>query len=36
MPFTVEAIERLNPRLSASALTLLKLAWRDRELLLRI
>jgi hypothetical protein len=34
MPFTGEAIERLDPRLSASALTLLQLAWRDREQLL--
>lgn len=34
MPFTREAIDRLNPRLSASALTLLELAWRDRVLLL--
>ncbi|WP_237774696.1 XRE family transcriptional regulator [Actinosynnema sp. ALI-1.44] len=34
IPFTGEAIERLNPRLSASALTLLRLAWRDRRLLL--
>ncbi|AHH98682.1 hypothetical protein KALB_5320 [Kutzneria albida DSM 43870] len=34
MPFTREAIDRLNPRLSASALTLLELAWRDRALLL--
>ncbi|GGU74625.1 helix-turn-helix transcriptional regulator [Lentzea flava] len=34
MPFTGEAIERLNPRLSASALTLLRLAWRDRSRLL--
>jgi transcriptional regulator with XRE-family HTH domain len=33
IPFTSEAIERLNPRLSASALTLLRLAWRDRSLL---
>jgi len=36
VPFPAEAIERLNPPLSASALTLLELAWRDRELLLRI
>jgi transcriptional regulator with XRE-family HTH domain len=35
MPFTGEAIDRLDPRLSASALTLLRLAWRDRDLLLR-
>ncbi|ONI71169.1 transcriptional regulator [Actinosynnema sp. ALI-1.44] len=34
MPFTVEAIDRLGPRLSASALTLLRLGWRDREQLL--
>lgn len=31
MPFTDRAIERLDPRLSASALTLLQLAWRDRS-----
>jgi hypothetical protein len=35
LPFTSQAIDRLDPRLSASALTLLRLAWRDRELLLR-
>ncbi len=35
LPFTGEAIDRLDPRLSASALTLLRLAWRDRRLLLR-
>jgi hypothetical protein len=34
MPFTAEAIDRLDPRLSASALTLLRLGWRDREQLL--
>jgi transcriptional regulator with XRE-family HTH domain len=34
LPFTEEAIARLDPRLSASALTLLTLAWRDRHLLL--
>ncbi|EHR48403.1 putative transcriptional regulator [Saccharomonospora marina XMU15] len=34
MPFTAEAIDRLGPRLSASALTLLRLGWRDREQLL--
>ncbi|MDQ3406526.1 MAG: helix-turn-helix domain-containing protein [Actinomycetota bacterium] len=34
IPFTDEAIRRLDPRLSASALTLLKLAWRDRGVLL--
>ncbi|MCP2243504.1 helix-turn-helix domain-containing protein [Lentzea aerocolonigenes] len=34
MPFTSEAIDRLEPRLSASSLTLLRLAWRDRQLLL--
>lgn len=34
MPFTREAIDRLDPRLSASALTLLELAWRDRDQLL--
>lgn len=36
MPFTEEAINRLDPRLSASALTLLRLAWRDRRRLLRL
>ncbi len=35
LPFTDEAIERLDPRLSASALTLLRLAWRDRHRLLQ-
>lgn len=34
MPFTSEAIDRLEPRLSASSLTLLRLAWRDRRILL--
>lgn len=34
IPFTVDAIDRLEPRLSASALTLLRLAWRDRGQLL--
>lgn len=34
LPFTDEAIDRLEPRLSASALTLLRLAWRDRRQLL--
>lgn len=34
LPFTAEAIDRLDPRLSASALTLLRLAWRDRQRLL--
>ncbi|MGX7826196.1 helix-turn-helix transcriptional regulator [Actinokineospora sp. 24-640] len=34
IPFTGEAIDRLEPRLSASALTLLRLAWRDRKTLL--
>lgn len=34
MPFTGEAIDRLEPRLSSSSLTLLRLAWRDRGLLL--
>lgn len=34
LPFTDEAIDRLDPRLSASALTLLRLAWRDRQRLL--
>ncbi|MFS8103531.1 helix-turn-helix domain-containing protein [Lentzea alba] len=34
MPFTGEAIDRLEPRLSASSLTLLRLAWRDRRHLL--
>lgn len=35
MPFTGEAIDRLTPRLSASALTLLRVAWRDRVRLLQ-
>lgn len=35
IPFTADAIDRLDPRLSSSALTLLRLAWRDRNLLLR-
>ena len=35
LPFTGEAIDRLDPRLSASSLTLLRLAWRDRGRLLR-
>jgi hypothetical protein len=34
VPFTGEALDRLDPRLSSSALTLLRLAWRDRKLLL--
>ncbi|WP_234995752.1 hypothetical protein [Streptoalloteichus hindustanus] len=34
LPFLGDAIERLEPRLSASALTLLHLVWCDRELLL--
>jgi transcriptional regulator with XRE-family HTH domain len=34
VPFTADAIDRLEPRLSASSLTLLRLAWRDRRLLL--
>jgi hypothetical protein len=34
IPFTSEAIDRLEPRLSASALTLLRMAWRDRKQLL--
>lgn len=34
MPFTGEAIDRLEPRLSASSLTLLRMAWRDRHHLL--
>lgn len=34
LPFTEEAIDRLEPRLSASALTLLRTAWGDRHLLL--
>jgi len=34
MPFSGQAIERLSPRLSASALTLLRIAWRDRAMLL--
>ncbi|WP_228771396.1 hypothetical protein [Actinokineospora iranica] len=34
VPFTDEAIDRLEPRLSSSAVTLLRLAWRDRRRLL--
>jgi transcriptional regulator with XRE-family HTH domain len=34
VPFTADTIDRLEPRLTASALTLLRLAWRDRHLLL--
>jgi transcriptional regulator with XRE-family HTH domain len=34
VPFTGDAIDRLGPRLSASSLTLLRMAWRDRDLLL--
>lgn len=34
IPFTDEAIDRLDPQLSTSALPLLRLAWRDRDLLL--
>jgi hypothetical protein len=34
IPFTADAVDRLEPRLTSSALTLLKLAWRDRNLLL--
>lgn len=34
MPFTGEAIDRLDTRLSASALTLLRLSWQDRSKLL--
>lgn len=34
VPFTGEAIDRLEPRLTASALTLLRLAWKDRRTLL--
>ncbi len=34
IPFTAGAIDRLEPRLSAGALTLLRLAWRDRGHLL--
>lgn len=34
-PFTGDAIDRLEHRLSASSLTLLRMAWRDRQLLLR-
>ena len=34
VPFTEEAIDRLEPRLSASAVTLLRSAWRDRKVLL--
>jgi len=34
VPFTAEAIRRLDPRLSASGLTLLHRAWRARDVLL--
>ena len=34
MPFTSDAIDRLESTLSASSLTSLRLAWRDRRLLL--
>lgn len=34
VPFTDDAINRLQPRLTGTALTLLRMAWRDRELLL--
>ncbi|MEV0678449.1 XRE family transcriptional regulator [Actinosynnema sp. NPDC050436] len=34
LPFTAETVDRLDPRLSASALTLLRMAWRDRATLL--
>ncbi|AXX31187.1 hypothetical protein APASM_3822 [Actinosynnema pretiosum subsp. pretiosum] len=34
MPFTDEAITRLEPRLSPGSLSLLRMAWRDRDLLL--
>jgi len=34
VPFTSEAVDRLEPRLSASALTLLRMAWNDRRALL--
>ncbi|WP_418155355.1 helix-turn-helix transcriptional regulator [Actinoalloteichus caeruleus] len=34
MPFTDDAIDRLEPRISASSLTLLRMAWRDRRFLL--
>ncbi|WP_424190162.1 helix-turn-helix domain-containing protein [Actinokineospora sp. G85] len=34
IPFTAEAIDRLAPRLTASSHTGLRLAWRDRHLLL--
>ncbi|WP_235926477.1 helix-turn-helix domain-containing protein [Actinokineospora pegani] len=34
IPFTAEAIDRLAPRLTASSYTGLRLAWRDRNLLL--
>ncbi|WP_177154312.1 hypothetical protein [Actinosynnema pretiosum] len=34
IPFVEEAITRLEPRLSPGALSLLRMAWRDRDLLL--
>lgn len=34
VPFTEDAIDRLEPRLTSGALTLLRLAWKDRHLLL--
>ncbi|MGM1060641.1 helix-turn-helix domain-containing protein [Saccharothrix sp. Mg75] len=34
VPFTADAIDRLEPRLTSGALTLLRLAWKDRDLLL--
>ncbi|EWC59309.1 hypothetical protein UO65_5399 [Actinokineospora spheciospongiae] len=33
IPFTAEAIRRLDPRLSANGLTLLHRAWRARDVL---
>jgi transcriptional regulator with XRE-family HTH domain len=35
IPFTADAIDRLDPRLSAGTVTLLRLAWRDRAQLLK-
>ncbi|MEU4804447.1 XRE family transcriptional regulator [Actinosynnema sp. NPDC023587] len=34
IPFTADTIDRLEPRLSASALTLLRMAWNDRRIIL--
>ncbi|MEV0681699.1 hypothetical protein AB0I60_34775 [Actinosynnema sp. NPDC050436] len=36
VPFTADAIDRLEPRLTSGALTLLRLAWQDRRTLLAV